>query len=106
MAANKITARLQTPADSSGTRKDVHLVTTDNEVLVDADTANSRNLETKLQEMRTVISKSKPKPDAFKSSFVWFKILSEAELTTLNAETMTNNVNNNTGTGMNTNLSI
>ena len=106
MAANKITARLQTPADSSGTRKDVHLVTTDNEVLVDADTANSRNLETKLQEMRTVISKFQPKPNTFKSSFVWFKILSEAELTTLNAETMTNNVNNNTGTGMNTNLSI
>ena len=56
--------------------------------------------------MRTVISKSQPKPNTFKSSFVWFKILSEAELTTLNAETMTNNVNNNPGTGMNTNLSI
>ena len=104
MAANKITARLQTPADSSGTRKDVHLVTTDNEVLVDADTANSRNLETKLQEMRTVIWKSQPKPNTFKTSFVWFKILSEAELTTLNAEDMTNNVNNKPGTGMNTDL--
>ena len=106
MAANKITARLQTPADSSGTRKDVHLVTTDNEVLVDADTANSRNLETKLQEMRTVISKSQPKPNTFKSSFVWFKMLSEGELEGLNAEDMTNNVKNNPGTGMNTNLSI
>ena len=104
MAANKITARLQTPADSSGTRKDVHLVTTDNEVLVDADTANSRNLETKLQEMRTVISKSKPKPDTFKSSFVWFKIISEGELEGLNAKDMTDNVNNKPGTGMNTDL--
>ena len=104
MAANKITARLQTPADSSGTRKDVHLVTTDNEVLVDSETANSRNLETKLQEMRPVVSKSQPIVNKYKSSFIWFKILSESELSNLNANTMTTNVNNNPGTGMNTDL--
>ena len=104
MAANKITARLQTPADSSGTRKDVHLVTTDNEVLVDSETAKSRNLETKLQEMRPVISKSQPTVNKYKSSFVWFKILSESELSNLNADTMTSNVNNKPGTGMNTDL--
>ena len=35
MATTKVSSRLQTPADSSGTRKDVHLINTTDEVIVD-----------------------------------------------------------------------
>ena len=99
--AIKLTSRLQTPADSDGTRKDVHLITTEDEVIMDYDdAAKSRTLKTKFQEVRPVISKSQPQSTSFKSSFLWGKIID-----TLPAyRTMTQNLANSKGTGVNTSL--
>ena len=102
MATTKVSSRLQTPADSSGTRKDVHLINTTDEVIVDYEDASaSRILGTKLQEMRPVISRSQPSASTFRSSFVWCRIVD----TTPSLDTINNNLNNSTGTGVNTDLS-
>lgn len=60
--ANKISMRLQTPPDENGDRKDVHIVTTADEVIVDPDTPNAVNLSTKLSQMGSIqIQKTQPK---------------------------------------------
>lgn len=74
--AEKISATLQTPADDSGNRRTIHLVNTEDEVLVDpGDTNNSRTLGQKLREMRAVISQNDPNNgNGHKSSVLWAKI--------------------------------
>ena len=47
--AEKITARLQTPEDASGERRDVHLITTSNEVIVHPDSEKAQTLEEYLE---------------------------------------------------------
>ena len=42
--AERIIARLLSPADSSGTRKDIHLVTNSDEVIVDDNTTLTEKL--------------------------------------------------------------
>ena len=76
--AEKISATLQTPADDSGIRRTIHLVTTEDEVIVDPTGDNtSRTLGQKLREMRPVISGSDPNDgNGHKSSVLWAKIYS------------------------------
>lgn len=78
MAEEKISATLQTPADDSGNRRTIHLVNTEDEVIVDpSNTNNSRTLGQKLREMRPVISESDPNTsNNHKSSVLWAKIYS------------------------------
>ena len=74
--AEKISATLQTPADDSGNRRTIHLVTTEDEVIVDpSNTNNSRTLGQKLREMRPVISKDNPYlyNGKYGSSVLWAK---------------------------------
>lgn len=105
MAATKITSRLQTPADSTGTRKDVHLINTTDEVIVDyTDDSKSRNLGVKLREMRPVISSSQPSSADFKSSILWGKIVDTANNRLTSYTTIKNNLANSRGSGVNTNI--
>lgn len=46
--AEKITARLQTPEDANGVRKDVHLITTAEEVIVHPGSEQAEALESYL----------------------------------------------------------
>ena len=75
--AEKITARLQTPANADGVRKDIHLMTTTDEVIVDYNTDYPRTLTEKLEEMGTNgtlgVKVAKEKPE---SPCVWVKITS------------------------------
>lgn len=71
-----IVGRLQTPADDSGVRNDIHLVNTDNEVIVDYDNAGkARTLKVKMQETRPVVSRLQPSKDDYKSSYFWAQIV-------------------------------
>ena len=59
--AEKISMRLQTPADDQGVRKDIHLINTTDEVIVDPDSPNSLTLTEKLNQIGTIqISGTKP----------------------------------------------
>ena len=49
--ANKISMRMQTPADKSGVRTDIHPITTTDEVIVDANSSNPITLTEKLNKM-------------------------------------------------------
>ena len=49
--ANKISMRMQTPADRDGVRKDIHPITTTDEVIVDAQSENPITLTKKIQDM-------------------------------------------------------
>lgn len=58
---NKISMRLQTPPDETGNRKDIHPITTSDEVIVDPDTKNSISLTEKLNRISTIhIQETKP----------------------------------------------
>lgn len=48
--SNKIAMRLQTPADEDGVRKDIHPITTANEVIVDPESDNPITLAEKLRQ--------------------------------------------------------
>ena len=52
--AEKISLRLQTPADDNGNRKDVHIVTSSDEVIVDQLSDESKTLTEVLKEMGTI----------------------------------------------------
>ena len=75
--AEKITARLQTPANEEGVRKDIHLMTTTDEVIVDYGTDYPRTLTEKLEELNTNgtlgVKVTTEKPE---SPCVWVKITS------------------------------
>ena len=62
--AEKISGRLQTPADSNGIRRDIHLITTTDEVISE----DGKTLTEKIREASIQISTEKP---AFACS--WFK---------------------------------
>ena len=47
----KISMRLQTPPDENGNRKDIHPVTTTDEVIVNPDSLNSVTLSEKLDQV-------------------------------------------------------
>ena len=49
--ANKISMSVQTPADRDGVRKDIHPITTTDEVIVDAQSENPITLTKKIQDM-------------------------------------------------------
>ena len=51
--ANKISMRMQTPADKDGIRKDIHPITTTDEVIVNAESDNPITLTEKLNEIGT-----------------------------------------------------
>lgn len=53
---NKVRARLQTPVDENGERKDIHLVTSVEEVIVDENTM----LNEKINQMEVQISETEP----------------------------------------------
>lgn len=58
--AEKISMRLQTPPDENGNRKDIHLVTSSDEVIVDPDGENI-TLTNKLTQISTIqIQENKP----------------------------------------------
>ena len=97
-----IVGRLQTPADDSGVRNDIHLVNTDNEVIIDYDNQNkARTLKVKLDEMRPVVSRTQPSNENFKSSYLWCQIVDQ----TPSMETIESNLANNPGGGVNTVIS-
>lgn len=52
--AEKISLRLQTPVDDNGNRKDVHIVTSSDEVIVDQLSDESKTLTEVLKEMGTI----------------------------------------------------
>ena len=54
MVATKIAGRLQTPPDESGKRKDIHLINTTDEVIVNPDADDSMTLTEKLEEMQNI----------------------------------------------------
>ena len=49
--AEKISMRLQTPPDASGNRKDINLITTSDEVIVNPSSNNSVTLTEKLDQV-------------------------------------------------------
>jgi hypothetical protein len=57
---DKITVRLQTPQDANGNRKDMHPITTTDEVIVDPSSSNPRTLTSKLSEKAAVVSGTQP----------------------------------------------
>ncbi len=69
-----ITARLQTPADDDGVRKNVNLITDATAVSVKADDTRSMSLQDRLDEIGggTVLSANQPN-----RACVWFQIKSE-----------------------------
>lgn len=52
--ANKISMRLQTPPDENGERKDIHPVTTADEVIVYPDTTNAVTLTERLNQISSI----------------------------------------------------
>lgn len=62
MASQKISGRLQTPADSTGTRTDIHLITTTDEVIVNPDSEDdSHTLTEELDRIgKPQVSNSQP----------------------------------------------
>lgn len=70
--ADKIKGRLQTPIDSNGERKDIHLITTSDEVLVPDGQNEPKVLTNVLNNMHTniVISSVDRKPTY---PTVWFR---------------------------------
>jgi hypothetical protein len=61
MAQQKISGRLQTPADSTGKRLDIHLQTTSDEVIVNPDSPDAHTLTEELERMgKPVVSNSQP----------------------------------------------
>ena len=74
---DKIAGRLQTPADSDGNRTDIHLITTSDEVICNADSDNPVTLTEALQSAGTVyIQKTQP---AFPC--IWAKPMTLADST-------------------------
>lgn len=60
--SEKISMRLQTPPDANGNRKDINLVTTADEVIVNPDSANSTTLSEKLDQISGIqLQDSQPK---------------------------------------------
>lgn len=58
---DKIAGRLQTPADSDGVRTDIHLITTSDEVICNADSDTPITLTEALQSVGTVyIQRTQP----------------------------------------------
>ena len=66
--AEKISGRLQTPVDDNGKRKDIHLITTTDEVI----TADGEVLTDKLEQTKVQITANQPD-----FSCIWFKPKSE-----------------------------
>jgi hypothetical protein len=60
MALNKISMRLQTPPDETGNRKDIHIVTTSDEVIVNPDSSSSMTLTERLGHGEVQITDEKP----------------------------------------------
>lgn len=52
--AEKISVRLQTPVDEHGNRKDIHVVTSSDEVIVDQLSDEAKTLTEVLKEMGTI----------------------------------------------------
>lgn len=52
--SEKISMRLQTPPDGDGQRKDIHPITTSDEVIVNPDATNSITLSEKLNQISTI----------------------------------------------------
>lgn len=69
--SEKIRGRLQTPEDSEGNRKDIHLITTSDEVLVpDSDSNEHKILTDVLNDIHTNIVIGTTKPNY---STLWFR---------------------------------
>jgi frataxin-like iron-binding protein CyaY len=58
--AQKVSGRLQTPADSTGNRLDIHLQTTSDEVIVNPDSNDSHTLTEELERQKPIVSNSQP----------------------------------------------
>ena len=59
--ADKVTMKLQTPADGAGRRKDIHLITSSDEVIINPDTSDSMTLTEKLKSLTDIkIQRDKP----------------------------------------------
>ena len=59
--SEKISMRLQTPEDENGNRKDIHPITTSDEVIVNPDSVESVTLSEKLNQISGIqIQKNKP----------------------------------------------
>ena len=67
----KVTMKLQTPADGAGRRKDIHLITSSDEVIINPDTPDSMTLTEKLKTL-TDIKIQREKPD---SPGLWARII-------------------------------
>ena len=60
--AEKISMRLQTPPDAKGNRKDISLVTTSDEVIVNPSSTNSSTLTEKLDQISCIqVQATQPK---------------------------------------------
>lgn len=69
-----IIARLQTPADDNGVRKDIHLITDADAITVqDPDTGRVLSLTEKLEDIGTGIITSSEQPD---KPCTWFQLKS------------------------------
>ena len=61
--AEKISMRLQTPPDETGNRKDIHPITTSDEVIVNPDSTKSVTLSEKLNQISGIqIQKAQYRP--------------------------------------------
>ena len=60
--SEKISMRLQTPPDEKGNRKDIHPITTTDEVIVNPDSKDSTTLSEKLNQISGIqIQETQPK---------------------------------------------
>lgn len=59
--AEKVTMKLQTPADGAGRRKDIYLITSSDEVIIDPDSPNPITLTEKLKTLSDIkVQRDKP----------------------------------------------
>lgn len=70
----KIKARLQTPADSNGVRKDIHLITTTDEVIVPGNDGEEKKLSDVLNDIHAKIEIGTEQP---LYPTVWFRTLTD-----------------------------
>nr|DAR94456.1 MAG TPA: hypothetical protein [Caudoviricetes sp.] len=69
--AEKVSMKLQTPADGAGRRKDIYLITSSDEVIINPDSPDSITLTEKLKSL-TDIRIQRDKPD---SPGLWARII-------------------------------
>nr|DAO90437.1 MAG TPA: hypothetical protein [Caudoviricetes sp.]DAP23468.1 MAG TPA: hypothetical protein [Caudoviricetes sp.] len=59
--AEKVTMKLQTPADGAGRRKDIYLITSSDEVIIDPDSPTPITLTEKLKTLSDIkVQRDKP----------------------------------------------